>query len=312
MTDINYIPKVVCFGEVLWEIFPTYKRIGGAPLNVAYNLSNMGIYTSLITRIGQDEYGSKIKELLHQAHIETNTCQIDNVHPTGSVFTSFDEHNEAIYDFATNCAWDNIELRKEDVDLVETADAFIFGTLASRTNITRSTLHQLLEAAKYKIYDVNFRPPHYEIGYVIELMRKSNLIKMNKQELKVVLEHIGKVYTSDSENIKHIQDYFNCSELLITDSSKGGIYVTENNAYYYPAISIVVRDTVGSGDAFLAGFLSEKIKNDNIYDIIKKASALGAFITSHNGGCPLYSLDEFLDFYTTNIFEDKLIKIEQL
>ncbi|MDR2222503.1 MAG: carbohydrate kinase [Flavobacteriaceae bacterium] len=311
MTDINYIPKIVCFGEVLWEIFPTYKRIGGAPFNVAYHLSKMGIYTSLITRIGHDEYGTKILDRLNQVHIKTTSCQTDNLHPTGSVFTSFDEHNEAIYDFSTNSAWDNIELRAEDLELIENADAFVFGTLASRKNLTRTTLHQLLEAATYKVYDVNFRPPHYEMGFVIELMHKSDLIKMNKSEMKQILDHIGKVYTTDQENIKHIQDHFNCNELLITDSSKGGMYVYNNTTYYFPAVPIVIRDTVGSGDAFLAGFLSEKIKNDNTYDIVKKASALGAFITSHTGACPDYDLDEFLDFYTTTIYEDKLIKVTE-
>lgn len=308
MTTTNKMPSIVCFGEVLWDIFPTYKRIGGAPLNVAYNLMKMGINSSVITKLGDDELGHKIINRFKEVNINTSHCQIDNQYKTGTVFAYFDDNNEASYEFLENSAWDNIDFHQADYQLVQESDAFVFGTLASRTSTTRNTLLQLIEAAKYKVYDVNFRPPHYETQFVAELMMKADLVKMNKAELRSILEHIGKPYTTEEESVLYIQDHFKCDELIISKGSKGGIYATKDTLYHFPAVEIVIKDTVGSGDSFLAGFLAEKLMSNDTLETIKKASALGAFITSQAGACPDYQMEDFMLFYEDNIFEDIKIK----
>lgn len=305
MTDISAKPSVVCFGEVLWDIFPTYKRIGGAPLNVAFHLHKFNIDSHIITKIGQDELGSKILDRITNDGIPTATVQVDPNHQTGTVFATFDDNNDASYEFLDLGAWDYIDFKQSDYDLVAKSDAFVFGTLASRKEHTRNTLHQLLEAAKYKVYDVNFRPPHYNLDFVTELMKKSDLLKMNKAELKEILEYIGKAYTTEEEAVKYIQDYFKCNEIIVSKGSKGGIYQSNDIFYRFPAVEIVIKDTVGSGDSFLAGFLAEKIKKSNDLEVIKKASSLGAYITSHAGACPPYRLEDFHLFYEENTFHDQ-------
>lgn len=305
MANNNTKPSVVCFGEVLWDIFPTYKRIGGAPLNVAFHLNKFNIDSHIITKIGEDELGTKILDRITNDGMSTNEVQVDPKHQTGTVFATFDDNNDASYEFLDNSAWDFIDFKPSDFDIVSKSDAFVFGTLASRKEHTRNTLYQLLEAAKYKVYDVNFRPPHYDLNFVAELMKKSDLLKMNKAELREILEHIGKHYTNEEEAVKHIQDYFKCDEIIVSKGSKGGIYQSNDIFYQFPAVEIVIKDTVGSGDSFLAGFLAEKIKKSNDLEVIKKASSLGAYITSHAGACPPYKLEDFHLFYEENTFNDQ-------
>lgn len=308
MTTLDKVPTVVCFGEVLWDIFPTYKRIGGAPLNVAYNLMKMGINSSIITKLGDDDLGHKIIKRFEEINFPIRQCQIDQNCNTGTVFAYFDEQNEASYEFLENSAWDNIDFKQDDYDYIQQADTFVLGTLACRNVTTRNTLLQLLEAAKYKVYDVNFRPPHYNTTLVSELMMKSDLIKMNKAELRSILAYIEKPYTTEEESVKYIQDHFKCDEIIVSKGSKGGIYANSHSLFHFPAVEIVIKDTVGSGDAFLAGFLAQKLCNDNPIDTVKKGSALGAFITSQAGACPDYELEDFMLFYEENIFNDEKIK----
>lgn len=305
MANNNTKPSVVCFGEVLWDIFPTYKRIGGAPLNVAFHLNKFNIDSHIITKIGEDELGTKILDRITNDGMSTNEVQVDPKHQTSTVFATFDDNNDASYEFLDNSAWDFIDFNPSDFDIVSKSDAFVFGTLASRKEHTRNTLYQLLEAAKYKVYDVNFRPPHYDLNFVAELMKKSDLLKMNKAELREILDHIGKHYTNEEEAVKHIQDYFKCDEIIVSKGSKGGIYQSNDIFYQFPAVEIVIKDTVGSGDSFLAGFLAEKIKKSNDLEVIKKASSLGAYITSHAGACPPYKLEDFHLFYEENTFNDQ-------
>lgn len=301
---IQKTPLVVCFGEVLWDIFPTYKRIGGAPLNVAYHLNKFGFDSRVITKLGKDDLGAKIIAALEKNNISTNQIQIDENCHTGTVFATFDDRNEASYDFLENSAWDSIDLRPQDLDIVSNSDAFVFGTLASRKQHTRKTLESLLEVASYKVFDVNFRPPHYDIKFVVELMHKANLIKMNKAELRQILEEIEKPYTTEEESIKYIQDHFKCQEIIVSKGSKGGIYYFEDKLFHFPSVEIVIKDTVGSGDSFLAGFLAEKLTSFDPIETLKKASSLGAFITSQAGACPEYELEDYLLFHTENIFSD--------
>lgn len=312
MLDNTQKPLVVCFGEVLWDIFPTYKKIGGAPLNVTYHLHKMNIDSHIITKLGNDDLGQKIIARLKEVKADIDHIQIDPAQKTGTVFATFDDRNEASYEFLKNSAWDFIDFKQEDYDLVAKSDAFVFGTLASRTPHTRETLHKLLEAAKYKVFDVNFRPPHYEISFVEELMHKADLLKMNKFELKEILEHIDKPYTTEEDAVRYIQDHFKCDEIIVSKGSKGGIYLDKEMLYTFPAVDIVIRDTVGSGDSYLAGFLSAKLLRETPTGILKKAASLGAFVTSHSGANPEYEMEDFEIFYCDTIFEDEQITCKNI
>ncbi|MTG96704.1 MULTISPECIES: carbohydrate kinase family protein [Myroides] len=312
MIQKNSSPIAVSFGEVLWDIFPTYKRIGGAPLNVVYHLRKFGIETHIITKIGDDDLGNKILKHIQDNQISSDNVQRDSTYRTGTVFATFDDHNEANYDFLENSAWDYIDLEEKTINLVKRSDVFIFGSIASRSAKSRNTLTQLIEVANYKVFDINLRPPHYDLKFVMEMMKKANLIKMNNAELEIILNELDKTFTTEEESITFIHEYFKCEEIIISKGAKGGIYSDTKSLYRFPAIEIVIRDTVGSGDAFLAGLLAEKLKSNTPITFLKKGATLGAFITSHTGACPEYEIDDFTTFYDENIYLDEEIKVSPL
>jgi fructokinase len=287
---------IVCFGEVLWDIFPEGSRAGGAPFNVAYNVHKMGIDVNMLSKIGNDELGKKLTDQIKSWEISTDYIQVDEKYPTSTVIAKIDKHNEATYEIINDVAWDFIEFLPEHKELVSNAEAFVFGSLSARNEKSKETLLQLLEFAKLKIFDVNFRPPFTEVELIKTLLQKADIVKMNKAELKQILEFIGKEYNNEEESVAFLQNHFDIKEVILTKGSKGAKYFVGDKNYSFEAVPITVADTVGSGDAFLSGFISKRIKNENPEEIIKQAISLGAFITSKSGACPDYEYSEFENF----------------
>ncbi|WP_281633142.1 carbohydrate kinase family protein [Flavobacterium luteolum] len=290
--------QVVCFGEVLWDIFPgNNRRAGGAPFNVAYHLSKMGIKTRMISGVGEDVLGKELIEKIKNWNISSDGIQIIKEHPTSTVIAEIDENNEAHYTITENVAWDFIQSSQKNIEFVKAANALVFGSLIARNSVSRKTLFELVENSSFNVFDINLRKPHDDIKLISELLYKTHLAKFNKAELKIVLGSIGKEYTNESDSIKYIQEKFNIDEIIVSKGSKGALYANEDAIFQYPAVPITVVDTVGSGDSFLAGLLSKRLSITNdVHSIMLQAVSLGAFITSKEGACPEYSLKEFEDF----------------
>ncbi len=289
-------PYIVCFGEVLWDIFPSGERAGGAPFNVAYNTNRMGTEVRMLSKIGNDKLGDQLLDQIKNWNIPTDLIAVDQVHPTGTVLAQFDESGEAHYDIVQNVAWDFIEILPEHQEVIENADAFVFGSLAARNETSCKTLFQLLEWAKFKVFDVNFRPPFVDFELIKKLLHKTDLVKMNKAELRKIIDYLGEQYVDEETSVKHIQKYFDINEVVLTKGSKGARYFIGDNNFTFSAIPIEVADTVGSGDSFLAGFLHKRIQGKSPEEIMKQAVSLGAYITSKSGACPDYSYEEFRRF----------------
>lgn len=296
----NKINYVVCFGEVLWDIFPSGSRAGGAPFNVAYNLFKMGIDTKMLSRIGNDELGHSLLNQIKNWGITTDFIQLDEEKATGTVLADFDEQGEAVYDIVKEVAWDYIESLPKHKDLIQNSEAFVFGSLITRSEVSQNTLLELLEYSKFRVFDVNFRPPFIDFDFIKKLLHKADLVKMNKAELRKIFEFLGEEYIDEDTSIRHLQAYFNLNEIVLTKGSKGARYFVGNTAYNFPAVHIEIADTVGSGDSFLAGFLSKRIQGRSPEEIMKQATSLGAFITSKSGACPDYSYEEFREFREKN------------
>lgn len=298
MKDKTYI---TCFGEVLWDIFPEGTRAGGAPFNVAYNVHKMGIDVKVLSRTGHDELGKKLIEKISNWGISTDYIQTDNDHPTSTVMAKIDEHNEATYEIIDNVAWDYIEYIPEHNELIANAEAFVFGSLSSRNEKTKNTLLQLLEIAKLKVFDVNLRPPFIDIELIKTLLHKSDIVKINKSELQQIIDFTNEKFDTEEEAVQFIQKNFNIEEVVLTKGSDGARYFVNDKNYTFAALPITVADTVGSGDAFLSGFISKRIRNENPEEILKQAIALGAFITSKSGACPEYEYSDFEKFKNENL-----------
>ncbi|WP_028375431.1 carbohydrate kinase family protein [Leeuwenhoekiella sp. MAR_2009_132] len=295
MSKINQ-PTVFCYGEVLWDIFPEGKQAGGAPFNVAYNLKRMGIDTHMISRVGADDLGDKLITKIKGWDLPVEDLQLDTANPTGTVTATIDSNNEANYEIVTNVAWDFIELREDYKEQIKNADALIFGSLIARNTTSYNTLLELLELAPYKVFDVNIREPYFSIDVAKTLLAKCDLVKMNETELQTITQLLGQAYTTDDDCVNYIKERFNISGVIITMGSKGALYYEDTLKYNFPARPVTVKDTVGSGDAFLAGFVSKKLSGGSPVEAMKQAVSLGAFITSNAGACPEYVFKDFQEF----------------
>lgn len=290
--------KIACFGEVLWDIFPGGdRRAGGAPFNVAYHLSKMGVEVNMISSVGNDELGRELLQKIQNWKISTAGIQINNTYPTSTVVATIDEHHDAHYDIVSDVAWDYMELNPVNQAMVATSDALVFGSLATRNERTRNTLFQLLEASSYPVFDINLRAPHYDVHVIKDLLYKTHLAKFNKAELRMLIDFMGKSYTTEEDSVNFLRDTFGIGEVIVSKGSKGALYADHHDFYSIPTIPIQVKDTVGSGDSFLAGFLSKRLEQGtSATAMMHQAVSLGAFVTAQEGACPEYTLADFISF----------------
>lgn len=300
--------NVVCFGEILWDNLPTGRKPGGAPMNVAYHLHKLGLQSHLISSIGNDHSGEELLTFLKRIGVGTFWVQTDYEHETSQVLASINKDNEVSYDIVAPVAWDFIQWDESMRDLIRTSDAFVFGSLGSRSEVSGSSLLKMLEYANYKVFDVNLRAPHYGRRLVADLLKRSDLVKVNAAELRMISEWNGISCSRELECIHALFDKFGIKEVLITRGSQGATYYNESLTYQYPSYTIKVADTIGSGDSFLAAFLAMKLQQKPLEEALDYAVAMGAFITAQYGACPDYSKLEFDRF----LWEQKWRKSEAL
>ncbi|PSJ81375.1 carbohydrate kinase family protein [Neisseria iguanae] len=288
--------KVTSFGEVLWDDFPGGKVLGGAPLNVVVRLKALGVDASIISCRGDDEAG---EELLHQIlskHVNTDLVQICSDQATSLVKVSLDKSGSASYEIVYPCAWDRIQMKPEALQRVAESDAFIFGSLAARDEVSRTTLEQLLEQAKFKIFDVNLRKPHYDTDRLLATMKKVDMVKLNDDELYELAGVYGSPYHSIEQNIVYLAKLTGVEILVVTLGSHGAALYRDGQLYRHSGFRVKVADTVGSGDSFLAGLTYKLLNNADPQEAVTFACALGALVASHHGATPEISLQEIETF----------------
>ncbi len=294
--------KVVCFGEVLWDILPTGAVPGGAPMNVAYHLHKQQKNPALITSIGIDEKGEQLVKIFSDYGICTDFFQVDYEHETGQVFAQPNENNEVVYDIVKPVAWDYIKWEDDFENLVSNANYFVFGTLASRNHVSKKTLFQLLEYAENKVLDINLRAPHFNRRIVEELLSKADFLKLNIAELELITGWFSK-HTSIEDRVRSITDKFKIQNMVVTMGGDGAVMYYNSNKYMQKGYKVDVVDTVGSGDAFLAGLLARLLEKASPVNALEFASGLGAFIAMQKGACPVYNVDEIYNLLKTGVVQ---------
>lgn len=287
---------VVCFGEVLWDILPNAELPGGAPMNVAYHLKKLGSNPALITKIGIDDYGKSLVDILSVGGVSTEFFQVDYSRSTGLVYANTNDHNEVIYDLVYPSAWDFIEWNDEYEPLLTKADFFVFGSLTSRNKESRDTLYELLEIANTKVLDINLRPPHFTRSHVEYLLQKTNVLKMNEAELDLITGWFSP-YKVIEDRMNLVQEKFNIKTLIVTMGGDGAIVKDKENIYRHRGFKVKVADTIGSGDSFLAGYIHQILNGATAEDALAYASCIGAFIATQSGACPPYELSQITQLF---------------
>jgi fructokinase len=284
--------KVICFGEALWDNFPNYNEIGGAPLNVAIHLKKLGVDAQFISRIGDDKMGDEILNFLKKFNFDSTLIQVDKKYNTGEVNISLDKSKSANYIIKYPCAWDKIVMKENHIKVVENSDFFVFGSLILRDDISRETLLKLISHANFKIFDVNIRDPYYDFELIYFLMQKSNMIKFNKEELERISTDIGIISNSIENKILEISNKTNTKLICLTLGEKGVIFY-DSKFHYQDAFKTEVLNTVGAGDSFLAMLIEGIISNKKPELFLKRAAALSSFVCSKFGPNPKYNKDQF-------------------
>lgn len=288
--------KIVCFGEVLWDVFRDHKKIGGAPLNVAARLQSFNFDVSIISAVGNDELGEGVLSFIKNRKINASYVQVLNEFATGEVSVSLNKKGVASYTIIHPKAWDKIQWTHENADLVEQSEAFVFGSLVARDEVSKQTLLKLLEVANFKIFDVNLRPPFYKKEMLIELMQKADFIKLNDDELYEVSEMLGSKFHSLEQNLQFISAMTNTSQICVTKGEHGAVLLHNNNLYYNSGFRVQVADTVGSGDSFLASLIYKLLSGANAQESIDFGCSVGALVASKNGANPSISSEEITNF----------------
>jgi fructokinase len=281
--------SAVCFGEVLWDVFPTHKKIGGAPLNVALRMNSLGVATTIISRIGKDEDGNDILSFLKDQNVSPDSIQVGEEYKTGVVNVMINEKGNASYDIMYPSSWDKITLTNEMIEKVTESDVFIFGSLICRDEISRSTLYSLLDKAKYKVFDANLRAPYFTSDVLNELMLKADFIKLNDEELWEISRNLDSPYNSFEQNIKFIAEKTNTKQVCVTKGAFGAVLYQNDKFYYNSGYFIKVVDTVGAGDSFLATLIVRLLKGKSPQKSLNYACAIGALVAGHEGANPMIS-----------------------
>lgn len=288
--------NIVCFGEVLFDVFPDKSIIGGAPLNVALRLASLDINAKIISRIGDDVLGNTLKEYVKENNIATDTIQVDNQLETGQVLVHLDNKGSASYTINYPAAWDRIELDSLSEAIVKESNAFVFGSLVCRDEVSFSSLKSLLPLAHFKVFDVNLRTPFYKFEVLHELMNAADFIKFNDDELFEICAMMKSPYNSLEQNIRFIAENTNTKQICVTKGSHGAVLYINEKLFYNSGFKINVVDTVGSGDSFLAGLLSELLSDSNPQKAIDFGCALGAIVAQNQGANAKISKSEILNF----------------
>lgn len=281
--------SVVCFGEVLFDVFPTYRKIGGAPLNVALRFASLGANAHIISRIGNDEIGCELIDFVRANGVDTSSIQIDEIFNTGEVIVQLNEKGSASYTINYPVAWDKIICIPEDEIIVKKADALVFGSLVCRDSVSQDSLLEIINYAKYAVFDVNLRAPFYTKELLVNLMMQSDFIKCNDEELYEIATFMNSPYHSLEQNMLFIAEQTNTKHLCVTKGSHGAVLYYNEKMYYNSGYKIDVEDTVGSGDSFLAGLIFKLLNDGNPQEAIDFACAIGAIVAKNAGANPKIS-----------------------
>ena len=290
--------KIVCFGEVLWDMLPTGKLPGGAPMNCAYHIHQLGLQSQMISRIGKDILGAELKELLISKKVDTSLLQVDDQYDTSTVAVTLDKKGTPSYEIVQPVAWDFIELQKNK-EVVQQADALVYGSLAARNTTTLTTLLRLLPYAPFKIFDINLRSPFYDKKTLESLLHPADIVKLNEEEIEILCKLLGLSSFSEWDQMNWLIRRYQLTGMIITKGTEGALYFDGKKSYHQPIFKVEVQDTIGSGDAFLAGFTTQYIQGEPIPTCLQFGAFMGAYIASNKGAMPAYDKNSLFELYTS-------------
>jgi fructokinase len=285
--------NIVCFGEVLWDLLPSGKIAGGAPMNVAVHANQLGLNASMISAVGNDELGEAIKAFLESRNLSTENIQTNN-YQTGIVEVTLDVKGSPSYEIISPVAWDFIEQTDVAKKAIQEADALVFGSLALRNEVSKKTLLVLQALAKLRILDINLRKPFYSPELAKELFEIADIVKVNDEELEMICGWYGQS-GDELSNAKFLKNKYNWQGIIVTRGGNGAFFVDAHDEMSeHQGFKVTVNDTIGSGDSFLASFITKWLNGSTPAKALEFACAVGAFVATQKGATPVIKEEDIL------------------
>ena len=281
---------VVGMGEALFDCLPEGKKIGGAPANFAYHVSQFGFKSCVVGAVGNDEDGDEIMRIFNQRGLNTLIERVP--FPTGTVQVTLDEKGVPSYEIKKGVAWDNIPFTDELKELAHNARAVCFGSLAQRNAVSHDTIVKFLEEMPadddtLKIFDINLRQRFYTPDLLEESMGRCNILKINDEELELVSRLFGFHSISQEDKCWILLAKYGLKMLILTCGTEGSYVFTPGKVSYQPTPRVVVADTVGAGDSFTGAFTAAILAGKPVEEAHKLAVEVSAFVCTQSGAMPV-------------------------
>ena len=285
---------IVGMGEALWDVLPEGKKIGGAPANFAYHVSQFGFNSRVVSAVGDDALGNEILDNFAEKNLN---CLIEKVaFPTGTVQVELDAAGVPCYDIKEGVAWDNIPFTSALEELAKCTRAVCFGSLAQRSVVSRETINKFLDAMpddgdQLRIFDINLRQHFYTQEILCNSMERCNILKINDEELEIVSQMFGYPDIDVQNKCWILLAKYNLKMLILTCGVNGSYVFTPGEISFVETPKVDVADTVGAGDSFTATFVAAILKDKKVSEAHKLAVEASAFVCTQNGAMPTFPLD---------------------
>lgn len=281
---------VVGMGEALWDVLPEGKKIGGAPANFAYHVSQFGLESCVVSAVGNDPLGDEIIENITSKALNHMIERVP--YPTGTVQVEIDQAGVPQYEIKENVAWDNIPYTALLESLARRTKAVCFGSLAQRNVVSRNTINRFLDAMpkaedSLVVFDVNLRQGFYNKDILCNSMKRCNVLKINDEELVAVSRMFGYPGIDLQDKCWILLGKYNLKMLILTCGINGSYVFTPGNVSFQPTPKVEVADTVGAGDSFTAAFIASILKGKTVAEAHVAAVQTSAFVCTRNGAMPI-------------------------
>lgn len=281
---------VVGMGEALWDVLPEGKKIGGAPANFAYHVSQFGLPGYVVSAVGDDALGKEIVENFTSKGLNQLIAEVP--YPTGTVQVEIDQAGIPQYDIKENVAWDNIPYTDSLEALAKRTKAVCFGSLAQRNVVSRETINRFLDAMPQTddslvVFDVNLRQGFYNKEILCNSMSRCNILKINDEELVTVSRMFGYPGIDLQDKCWILLGKYNLKMLILTCGINGSYVFTPGNVSFQPTPKVEVADTVGAGDSFTAAFISSILKGRSVQEAHSRAVQTSAYVCTKKGAMPI-------------------------
>jgi fructokinase len=281
-------PVIIGLGEILWDMLPGGKVLGGAPANFAYHCNQLGAESFVVSAVGTDGPGCEILELMDELRLPREHIHVEERFPTGTVTVRLDHSGHPSYTIHTNVAWDHIPAVEGAEDVFQWADAVCFGSLAQRSSTSRNTIRSYLKVTKpdcLRVFDINLRQSYYTRDVIEASLQVANVLKLNDDEMEVLSEMFSLAGEED-DRLESLMDSFNLKIIALTKGSEGSTLLTASERSEYRSEAVQSIDTVGAGDSFTAALVMGLLRGLELRDIHRLASDIAAFVCTRKGATP--------------------------